>query len=121
VTEETCYANIGPRGARLRQIGGVVALGFGIALVAGLVWSGLPRTWRALAFVPFWLAALGFFQARDRTCVALAGRGLKDLDGGPEEVVDEAERAALSAQARAVRLRATAAAVALTTAVLLFP
>lgn len=121
MTEGASFVNIGPRGARMRLIGGVVALAFGVVLVALIVATDRPRTWRALAFAPFWLAALGFFQAREKTCVGLAARGLRDLGSGPEPVTDDEERALLSAQARAVRLRATAAAVALTTAVLLFP
>ena len=91
---EDCYANIGPDGIRKRRIGGIVAILVGIALVAVLIALQQPRTWRALAFAPFWLGALGWFQAREKTCVGLASRGLKDLDGGDgmEPVIDEAER-----------------------------
>ena len=123
MTGETCVVNIGPAGIRRRMIGGVIGIAIGVALVVAMILLGEPRTWRAFAFAPFWLGTLGVFQAREKTCVAFAARGLRDLDAGAGlvPVTDEAERAALSAQARAVRLRATATAVALTAAAFLVP
>jgi len=60
-------ANIDDRGRRRRLIGGVVWLG--IATVATVVSSSLRARdgWYALLVVPFTLAALGYFQARERT------------------------------------------------------
>ncbi|PYP68557.1 MAG: hypothetical protein DMD26_01570 [Gemmatimonadetes bacterium] len=60
-------ANIDDRGRRRRLIGGVVWLG--IATVATAVLSSLRARdgWYALLVVPFTLAALGYFQARERT------------------------------------------------------
>ena len=60
-------ANIDDRGRRRRLIGGVVWLG--IATVATAVSSSLRArdAWYALLVVPFTLAALGYFQARERT------------------------------------------------------
>jgi hypothetical protein len=60
-------ANIDERGRRRRLIGGVVWLG--IATVATAVLSSLRARdgWYALLVVPFTLAALGYFQARERT------------------------------------------------------
>ena len=60
-------ANIDDRGRRRRLIGGVVWLG--IATVATAVLSSLRARdgWYALLVVPFTLAALGYFQAREQT------------------------------------------------------
>jgi len=60
-------ANIDDRGLRRRLIGGVLWLG--IATVATAVLSSLRARdgWYALLVVPFTLAALGYFQARERT------------------------------------------------------
>ncbi|HMG18712.1 MAG TPA: hypothetical protein VK573_08310 [Gemmatimonadales bacterium] len=63
----TAFPNIGPRGRRRRLRLGTMA--FGAALVLGGVLFGLgaPAIWRLVLFPPIWVAALGFFQARDKT------------------------------------------------------
>jgi hypothetical protein len=38
-----------------------------VVLAATLFATGVPRAWRVTLFVPLWLAALGVFQARDKT------------------------------------------------------
>ena len=60
-------ANIDDRGARRRRLGGyawaaisIIALGVMLAMCA-------PRALRLALFVPVFLAALGFQQARERT------------------------------------------------------
>ena len=59
--------NIGPRErARRLRLGGV-AFGVGVVLAAVLVGVGAPREWRVTLFAPFLVAALGVFQARDKT------------------------------------------------------
>jgi hypothetical protein len=51
-------------------------------LAVVLVATGLPAVWRLGVFLPLWISALGFFQAKDKTGVRLAARGLRDLDDG---------------------------------------
>ncbi len=62
-----CVDNIGPGEVKKRRSFGVVS---GLVALAGagfLVGLGVDRSWRALLFVPAWLAALGYLQARQRT------------------------------------------------------
>ena len=59
--------NIGPRERRKRLTLGIAALVFGVGLVALFVVADAARAWRLLAALPFWGAALGYFQARDKT------------------------------------------------------
>ena len=59
--------NIGPRGQRQRRTLGLVSLAVAVLLAGVLVAAGVPRAWRAVVFVPLWLSALGFFQAREKT------------------------------------------------------
>jgi hypothetical protein len=59
--------NIGPRGQAQRRRFGFVALLVAAALVAVLFATQAPSALRLVAFVPLWLSALGFFQARDKT------------------------------------------------------
>lgn len=60
-------ANIDAQGRRRRLVGGVVWLVVAVAAAATLVTLRSGDGWYALLVVPFTLAALGWFQARERT------------------------------------------------------
>ena len=59
--------NTGPGGRRRRMGVGAVAFGTSLALGAALIASGAAPRWRLLLALPLFLAALGYFQARDKT------------------------------------------------------
>ena len=63
----TLTANIGPQERRKRLTGGVVLLGASLIAAAMLIHADVARGWRMLLVLPLWAAALGFFQARERT------------------------------------------------------
>jgi hypothetical protein len=60
-------ANIGAGGRRKRLMFGFVALGVGAVIAVLLVAVDAPRIWRLPLFLVFYVAALGIFQARDKT------------------------------------------------------
>jgi len=60
-------ANIGPDERRKRLTFGVVLLGASLLAAAMLIHADVARGWRILLVLPLWAAALGFFQARERT------------------------------------------------------
>ena len=60
-------ANINERGRRRRLIGGVIWLGVATASTVALRALHASDGWYALLVVPFSAAALGYFQARERT------------------------------------------------------
>lgn len=60
-------ANIGPRERARRLRLGAAAFVVSIAAAAALIGTGAPRAWRVTLFAPLLVAALGFFQARDKT------------------------------------------------------
>lgn len=62
-----CATNIGARGRGLRLVAGLLALLVGILSLVGLVASGSAAAWRLALFVPFWVGAIGVFQARGGT------------------------------------------------------
>jgi len=62
-----CIPNIGPAERRKRFIWGAMALGASVLLAAGLAVGGADRRWRLVVFLPLWIAALGVFQAREKT------------------------------------------------------
>jgi hypothetical protein len=104
-----CVANIGPRQRRLRLVGGIVML----AATAALMFSLRQASWsiRLLAFPALLTTSVLLLQAQAQTCVALAGRGERDLDHGREPVSSPAELATIKAQARRVAVQSAVIAI----------
>jgi hypothetical protein len=113
-----CTANIGPKGRRQRLTVGLVGVAVSALATVVLLVSAAPAWLAALLIIPWWMAGLGIFQARAQTCVALAAKGQRDLDGGPEPQ-PQAERDAIRRQARRVYGQALALAALATGATLL--
>ncbi len=112
--------NIGRRQRRMRLALGLGMLAVALAAGAWAVLAKAPPALRATLCVPSFLAGLGIFQARARTCVALAAKGACNLDAGEKPVADAGEARQLRRQARTVLLQSLAFAAALTAASLLF-
>jgi hypothetical protein len=72
-------------------------------------------------YLLFAAAAVGFFQWRDKTCVAHARIGTRKLGDKMEKIEDQAELAQVRRQARKVVLKATLVAIPFTLLVLLLP
>jgi hypothetical protein len=62
-----CIANIGPHERRKRLVSGIVILAASVVISFLFVFYGVRPALRLPLFVPLYLGALGFFQARDRT------------------------------------------------------
>lgn len=113
--------NIGPRETRKRRVMGIAALVAGAALAFALVLTGSPWWTRVVIFFPVWLAALGLLQARERTCVALAARGVCNMDKGELPLEDERAARELRDKARRINRRAMLVAAMVTLVALAFP
>jgi hypothetical protein len=62
-----CIANIGPRERRKRLMFGITTLAASVVISFLFVFYGVRPLLRLPLFVPLFVGALGFFQARDRT------------------------------------------------------
>jgi hypothetical protein len=102
-----CRPNIGPRERRRRMLLAGIATAIAVATATAVLVAPAPRPWRLAVFPPAWAAVLCYLEARRRTCVVLAARGMRNLDAGNETVVDAAERRASAAQSRAIYLWST--------------
>jgi hypothetical protein len=69
----------------------------------------------------FWAASVGFFQWRDKTCVALSRVGSREVLGHVEKIEDEGELAQVQRQARKLIVKALLVAIALTLLALAYP
>jgi hypothetical protein len=109
---QVCTPNIGPGERRKRLVAGVVMSAITLCVAGVLIFAGLPRPWRLITIVPAWIAALGFFQVRENTCVALAARGLRNMDAGGERISDPIELHNVRRQSRSVHIQAALFALA---------
>jgi hypothetical protein len=66
-SDGACIVNIGPRERRLRLAMGLSLLGVVVAMTAVLMLADSGRWWRLALLPPLWGAALGTFQAREKT------------------------------------------------------
>jgi len=121
VVDDAVCINIGPRERRKRQYLGIAALVGGVVWV-GYAWSlDFPPATRLAGFVFFHAGFTGVLQARARTCIRLASKGMRNLDGGQEQIQDRAELEAVRAQARRVLGQSLAAAAVVSALTLLLP
>jgi hypothetical protein len=118
---EALCPNIGPRERQRRLVAGFVFLAIATCVGGSLILFDAPRPWRLLTFLPAWAAAIGFFQVSAKTCVALAARGLKNMDGGNEDITDPHELERVRAQSRRVHILAGLTAAAIAAALALLP
>lgn len=110
----TCIPNIGPKQRQRRIIGGIVMSAVAVGVFAALLAAGAGRWWRLALFLPLYGAGLGYFQAYERTCIALAARGQRNLDHGTEAIDGGQELERVRQQARLVQRKALASAAVLT-------
>jgi hypothetical protein len=113
--------NIGPRERTKRRVLGIVTLTVGVGVAFVLVTAGAPRLSRLVVFFPVWLAGLGLLQSKEKTCIALAARGTRNMDAGEEKIDDEGLNALLRDKARRINRRALATAALITAVTLAFP
>jgi hypothetical protein len=64
---EACRINIGPRERRARRTFGWVAIGLGVVVGAWMVATHTGRLVRLVDFIPFYVGAIGIFQAYEKT------------------------------------------------------
>jgi len=64
---EVCIANISPRERQLRMRFGMVQLAISLVILAVLVALDIDPLWRLPLIFTFGTAAVGYFQARDKT------------------------------------------------------
>jgi hypothetical protein len=83
--------NITDAGIRRRFRQGVVLAIISIAAAIILIVIGSPRWMRLFLFVPFAIAANGFLQAREKTCVVLGAMGTRETSDGGYARMSEAE------------------------------
>lgn len=116
--------NIGPAEIRKRRQAGWATAAAAALLLAALLAFDAPRPWRLTVFIPGFLAAVGFLQARLRFCAAYGLRGIYNVfrpAGYTETVGRQVDRRLDRRRALQVLALSALAALAPTLAVYLLP
>lgn len=119
--DEKTPHNLLPSGRKLRLMMGALLALFSTGLIVLLLALGLGPAWRLTAALPLWACALCFLQTRARTCVFLAGRGLRETAAGTAPVEDARECLELTRLGHRLHLQALVVAAAATAVLLLIP
>jgi cephalosporin-C deacetylase-like acetyl esterase len=121
MSADVCIPNIGPHERKKRLWAGAIILSVAAVIALALVVAPIDRAWRLLAFVPFWAGVTSLFQVYEKTCVALAARGVKNLDTAEERVTDTGELDQIERQARRVRVEGLVVAALVTLVLVALP
>lgn len=115
--------NINPAEIRKRRMSGYFSLA--IALFGLTAFVGLQASWHyyAVLFIPLFVSALGFLQARHKFCAAYGSIGKQhaDDDSDVEKVEDAKARKADQLRARMIYLQAFLIAAVITATLCLIP
>lgn len=111
---ETYYTpgvcNLNPAETKRRRAAGYLGVGLAILVLVGFAALHLQPAFGLVLFVPAWLAAIGFLQAKNHFCVSFAASGIYSADDTSKTA--EVETAAHKQdQARARRLNLQALAI----------
>jgi hypothetical protein len=121
VSGKVCIPNINDAERRKRLTFGIISFVVALVILGALMVAGVDRLWRLPLFLVFAMAANGYFQWRDKTCVGLVATNMRKIGDSYEKVEDTAELAQLKYQARQVQLKAVVAAIPLTVIALVLP
>lgn len=116
-----CMANIGPHERKKRLVQGAVSLVVFLLAAAAMLFFVEVRWWRVTLTLPMLAAALGFFQAREQTCVRLAASGSRNLDDGEVVIRDVDFLTRTIEQAQRVWVKSILATVLIIAALLTLP
>jgi len=103
---EVCIANISPRERAKRMRFAIAQFTVTLIILAALIVFNVDPVWRSLLLFMFWPAAIGYFEARDKTCVAHALNKTRKLGDVTEKIEDRAELKQIARQSRRVILKA---------------
>ena len=109
--------NLADRGVRWRRTMGIIWLVISLVAAGSMILLNAGRAWRLVLVVPFALAAVGFVQARERTCVALGMAGKRENPDGTYADVPAAECPAINRKVTSIIVRVVLIAVAATAVV----
>ena len=74
--------NLGPNEIKKRRIVGTVGLVSYFGTLYYFATHQVPTLYQFLIFVPYLITIVGFYQAEEKTCLAIAVQGKENYDNG---------------------------------------
>jgi len=109
--------------ARRRRIGYIGTVVF-VVLVGLLVWLHADWPWKLLSFVPSYMAASGYLQAKHKFCSGYGSSGRQNAQDGSTEAHEVKDKAAIDKdkrRSRQINIQALGVALVAVLVVLLIP
>ena len=117
-----CGRNLQSHGQNGRLRMGLLGLGVGLGLAMFLVQADIPRSWRLILFIPFFIAAFGSLQGLYRTCPGMAMKGVRETaSGGEVRVIGPEDQARMKKLGNKVMATTAGVALAATMVIFLLP
>ncbi|OGL24157.1 hypothetical protein A2791_04660 [Candidatus Saccharibacteria bacterium RIFCSPHIGHO2_01_FULL_46_30] len=115
--------NINPVEIRRRRQAGHIGLVLSVVVIVGLIALHTPWYLRLVAFLPLFLSATGYLQARHKFCVGYASAGMQhaDDDSAALKIDDASMRKADTLKARMINLQAFLITAVITGLIALLP
>ena len=117
--QPACSINLGKVQKRRRLLLGIIVFSAAAALSIFFTYQDISPAFRLIVFPLYFLAMLGFFQAKARTCVVFAYQGVQDLGEGEKPVPDQTSAKFLKIKAQKILLQSVFIAILLTAATFL--
>jgi len=126
MTESTNYVpgvcNINPKEIANRRMTGFIGLAATLVLIVLFITVDFDRWFRLIVFVPAFLMATGFLQAKNKFCVGFAGSDMHHADDGEAvKITDNKSLLLDKIKAKKINLQAFGIAIAVTIIAILLP
>jgi len=115
--------NINPKEIQRRKTAGYIGAGVFVVLLALLLLIDAPAYTRALLFLPAFVGAIGFLQAKNKFCVGYAAAGQHNANEGSETAKNIANEDNISrdkTRARQINWQAVGIAIIVTLPTIMF-
>lgn len=103
---EVCIANISLPERQMRMRFSIVQLCVTLVILAAMIFFNIHPAWRLLLIFMFWASTAAYFEARDKTCIALALKDSRKMSEVEEKIENEAELKQIHRQSRKLMFKA---------------
>jgi predicted nucleic acid-binding Zn ribbon protein len=113
--------NINPKEVKRRRTIGIIGLLMVVAIATLLIFLNVPAGFRLVIFIPAFIMATGFLQAKAKFCVGFASAGMQHTGDESRNVEDKEALKLDKKRAKKINIQALIIAVIVTGVIVLLP